>query len=457
MSILKNYDNTSFNKLKFRDEEKPYVVRKVEEVYDVRKDDVVRVSKAIIKNPKFASNQALLRTIDPNNIVGKKKKGRALLQATTAVATTVAQTAIAGTGTRLIQESEFTNFYLDSENRGLLGRKKLGAVYTKKGESVPDQSIRLENQNNDNLITNNQDLKDEEKLEPRFTIRRLRSNEMNLTGEYRYREDDEKSTVNEISSKRKSDSLSYQLYDNIDPSKESTFTPKYTGFPLEKENKKKKVVPLKVKYSLENRLQTVGLYSNDIINKSDVYDNIEDVGSFQLIPFRFTIYPDTNPEYLYFRAYLDTFSDSFGSTWNGTQYVGRAEEFYNYQSFTRDINFDFKVAAESKDELVPLYKKLNRLVGSTSPSYSTGGTFMRGVFSRITIGDYLQNIPGFFKSVNLTWNTNYPWEVGIDQDYFPDDEVLRNPHVLNVSINYTPVHTFNPEYGQNYLGVERNA
>ena len=168
-----------------------------------------------------------------------------------------------------------------------------------------------------------------------------------------------------------------------------------------------------------------------------------------IIPFEFQILiPGRETQYVYFRAYLDSFNDNFSSEWAGTKYIGRADDLYIYNGFSREINFDFKIAALTQKELIPLYEKLNFLVSTTAPSYDTDGTFMRGVFNRITIGDYLQNVPGFFKNINLTWDKSYPWQIE-DQD-----EALKNPTVLNISTTYQPVHDFNPAFNRPFIGAE---
>jgi len=98
----------------------------------------------------------------------------------------------------------------------------------------------------------------------------------------------------------------------------------------------------------------------------------------------------------------------------------------------------------------PLYKKLNLLTGTTAPSYSENQSFMRGIFTKLTIGDYIRRLPGFFTSVNLSWDTSYPWEIGIDENGNKNN-IPRAPHILDVSLEYQPVHDFNPAYGQYFI------
>lgn len=209
-----------------------------------------------------------------------------------------------------------------------------------------------------------------------------------------------------------------------------------------------------------------GLANNDLF-----------LSDYDIIPFEFQIFDPSfpnNQRYLYFRAYLGSFNDDYSSDWNSTKYIGRAENLYNYSGFNRSISFDFKLAALTKEELIPIYEKLNYFVGSTSPSYSDGNAFMRGVFSKLTVGDYLQQVPGFFNKISVNWNTAYPWEVGYDENIDQstirkrevnsegvaeevDVSLPRNPTILDVSVGYTPVHNFNPAIGKNFIGTARSS
>lgn len=156
-----------------------------------------------------------------------------------------------------------------------------------------------------------------------------------------------------------------------------------------------------------------------------------------IIPFTFNTLTPDGQKFIFFRAFLDDMSDSFSGDWAGTQYVGRAEEFYTYQGFKRDVSFSFKVAAFSKQELLPLYKKLNHLVASTAPTYSKAGNFMRGTLTTLSIGEYFDRQDGFISKVDLSWEKGYPWEI----DLF-DENVPQVPTILNVSVSFTPIHDF---------------
>jgi hypothetical protein len=127
--------------------------------------------------------------------------------------------------------------------------------------------------------------------------------------------------------------------------------------------------------------------------------------------------------------------------------MGRAESFYKYDSFERSIDIAFTVAAQSKQELLPIYKKLNYLASSMAPSYSDNG-FIRGNLSRITLGNWLWEQPGFISSVDLSVPEESPWEINLPIDgneANKDKYVKQVPHMVQVKIKFTPIHKFRPE------------
>ena len=192
------------------------------------------------------------------------------------------------------------------------------------------------------------------------------------------------------------------------------------------------------------------------------------------IPFRFEI---NNPDkkgrigndLIVFRAFLDSMSDDYNATHNSFKYNGRGEEFYTYNKFNRKINVKFKIAAQSRHEMKSLYTKLNYLVAQTAPNYSREGR-IRTPWMFLTIGDWIQRIPGLINNVNLSWNKNYPWEIASDRiskNYIrdgctsteiegKDKTMLILPHVLDVSLSFQPIHRFTPDNTPNspYIGIE---
>ena len=170
------------------------------------------------------------------------------------------------------------------------------------------------------------------------------------------------------------------------------------------------------------------------------------------IKFRIAVVDTENPlsdNVILFRALLDNVADNFSGDWNSFKYNGRAEKFYTYGGFDRSISFGFKIHAQTRWEQKPLWRKLNYLVAQTAPEYKNRR--MRGVFSRLTIGDWMNEIPGFFTSINLGWSTAYPWEIRQDvkindegETVGADKDLNEYPHILDVSCTFQPVHNFAP-------------
>ena len=190
----------------------------------------------------------------------------------------------------------------------------------------------------------------------------------------------------------------------------------------------------------------------DKVNMLDIFKSsgnpdelLKEEGIKDFIKFRFEAIDNDNPiksDVMVFRAFLDDLKDNYNANFNEFNYNGRGETFYTYNSFKRTINFNFKVAAQTRHEMMPLYRKLNYLVSQTAPEYKGGR--MRAGFVRLTIGSLIDRIPGFISSVNLSWQKDYPWEIVVDSDE-KDSMMLELPHVLDVSISFLPVHNFTPQ------------
>ena len=242
----------------------------------------------------------------------------------------------------------------------------------------------------------------------------------------------------------------------VDKLKDSVVEQKTTTFIDKLSEESKRVVKTKLRYQGDPNIEKrKNLVSVDQINSSDIlqtpFFNERDI-----IPFEFQILdPEKGgkPDYIYFRAYLDSFDDNFTSGWNTTKYIGRAENLYNYTGFDRSIGFSFKIAAHTREELVPIYKKLNLLAGTTAPSYSETSSFMRGIYTKLSIGDYLVSVPGFFENISINWDKLYPWEIGVNL-FEHNLPVPRVPHILDINMNFKPVHNFNPAFGRSFIATQ---
>jgi hypothetical protein len=155
-------------------------------------------------------------------------------------------------------------------------------------------------------------------------------------------------------------------------------------------------------------------------------------------------------EVLVFRAALGSFSDQFSPSWNPTQILGRADAVHVYNQWSRQVTFDFKVHATSRDEMRPLWRKLNYLASWTAPRYTSG--LMRGPYIRFTLGNLFQETPCFINSLTFTTDNDIPWEINLEKD----DNMMQLPHGVNVSMGLTMLMDFRPEWdGRMYSLSER--
>lgn len=184
---------------------------------------------------------------------------------------------------------------------------------------------------------------------------------------------------------------------------------------------------------------------SDIVNLKKIQkDQSAYTGNDDFIPFRFEAVNTTNPlksDYIIFRAFLDGFNDNYNANHNSFNYNGRGETFYTYNGFTRNIDFSFKIAAQSKEEILPLYTKLNYLVSNVAPEYGdeTSGGRMRTPYIKLTVGDWCNRVPGVLNTIALSWQKDYPWQIKNNKN------ILMLPHVLDVNVQFTPIHNFLPE------------
>lgn len=164
-----------------------------------------------------------------------------------------------------------------------------------------------------------------------------------------------------------------------------------------------------------------------------------------LIKFAFELINNDNPAEstaLFFRAFLTAgISDNNSSQLNSFKYIGRGENFYTYQGFERSITFGFRIVAQSESELMPLYRKLNLLIGQVYPDYASKSGIMRAPLVKVTIGDYLYRMPGFIENVNISIPNDSSWEITHDDTTYSGltSDVAQLPHYLDVNVSFKPI------------------
>jgi hypothetical protein len=216
-------------------------------------------------------------------------------------------------------------------------------------------------------------------------------------------------------------------------------------------------------------------YSNSATNKtnsvpsnllySGLYDSAEvqskTNGSFgrDIIKFRIELLNNDQPifggavntDVLAFRAYLDTLTDDMSPTWKPFNYMGRGEDFYVYEKFSRKINFSFVIFAHSKYEMPAIYTKLNYLMSAMAPDYNLYNQ-MRGTYAYLTIGDYIYQQPGVFTQMQISGLLDAPWEITLAEpearpniNDYTDKYQHEVPKYMKVTMAFNPIHNFLPK------------
>ena len=156
-----------------------------------------------------------------------------------------------------------------------------------------------------------------------------------------------------------------------------------------------------------------------------------------------------------FRATVTGFSDQFSPSWNAQKIMGRADSVHLYDSWARSISFNFKVAATSRDEMKPNWRKLNYLSSWTAPKYKgADGYAYQPPFIRFTLGNLFQETPCFINSLTYSVSEDTPWEINLEND--PNN--LQLPMYVDVQMSLTMIMDYRPQWnGRMYSLSERGT
>tara|TARA_Y100001963_G_scaffold58113_1_gene81314 strand:- start:4377 stop:7169 length:2793 start_codon:yes stop_codon:yes gene_type:complete len=172
----------------------------------------------------------------------------------------------------------------------------------------------------------------------------------------------------------------------------------------------------------------VDSFTNELTDKVNMtpYGSETDM---DFIPFKFKDL--VNGKFIQFRATLEGISDTVTPGWNESQYIGRPDKVYTYTGADRAVGFSFKVYPMSKQEMIPMWEKLNYLMGLGYPQFKsagdTGGRLMTPPFIELTIGNLYKNTPGILDSIALTIEDNSPWDI---------DVPMQLPKFVSVQIGF---------------------
>jgi hypothetical protein len=154
-----------------------------------------------------------------------------------------------------------------------------------------------------------------------------------------------------------------------------------------------------------------------------------------------------------FRATITTLEESYQASWTPVQMIGRADPNFHYSQFGRDLSLSFVVAATDRDEMKPIYRKLNALAGYMAPTYDMDTIGLKGPWMRMTIGDLLVQQPVIIESLSYTLHdADTTWEINIEDD----PEMMQAPHRVSVSMNLKVITDYLPEKGGQFYTLAKD-
>ena len=147
-----------------------------------------------------------------------------------------------------------------------------------------------------------------------------------------------------------------------------------------------------------------------------------------------------------FRGTAKGITETFSPSWDASKYNGRADQAYMMTTFERSLSFNFQVYATSRDDMIPMYKKLQRLGTMTMPSkYSNNG--YQGTLTSLTLGDLYKDKISFIESLSYTVPDELPWDINMDGN------LKELPMGIDVSIGFKLLGNSKPVLGARIYGV----
>ena len=228
-------------------------------------------------------------------------------------------------------------------------------------------------------------------------------------------------------------------------------------------------------YTSHDRINAISLYYSNVSHNED--GKLKDVNDVpvtaaeirDIVKFRIKVLDNDKPlkadsthygVYIIFRAYIANIRRNVTSKWDPYKYVGRGESFYIYDGFTETITISFTIAASSRKEMKPLYQKLNYLIASMAPDYSSAGA-MRGSISEITIGDLFLYQPGIITNLDMVIDEDSNWEIALQEpestnDTGTDNDMHELPQLIKCTMTFIPLYNFLPRKSASskFFGVD---
>lgn len=253
--------------------------------------------------------------------------------------------------------------------------------------------------------------------------------------------------------------VSYPVYENI-PQKDferrmsdlGSITLNEKGFA--KASSYSDILSGKVGRDASDTYNELGVLSGDRENINREITGYETNQSQDLIFFYF--FDLINKKYIPFRATISSLSDQHSADWEDINYLGRADKLFLYKGFSRDVSFSFTVYANSAKEMLPMWNRINYLVGLTKPSKYTGkaeitneeatgevtgkeSKFIYPPMITLRLGDLFYDQPCVISSVGVNVPDDTNWESLRSDEYYYDSSPTNRIKISGTKSRQLPM------------------
>jgi len=152
-----------------------------------------------------------------------------------------------------------------------------------------------------------------------------------------------------------------------------------------------------------------------------------------------------------FRAHITNFDDSVSANWSPITMIGRADPNYTYTGMSRDVSVSFDVYATDRDEVKPIWRKLNALMGYTSPTYDPASIAMIAPWMRLTVGDIFVQAPVVLTSLSYAYSMDASWEINIEED----PTMMQVPLKIGVTLQFNMIGDYMPQKGGRFYTLAK--
>jgi hypothetical protein len=177
-------------------------------------------------------------------------------------------------------------------------------------------------------------------------------------------------------------------------------------------------------------------FKYNLNNLKDVFSRTEEWQDENILKLKFDIIDpfSLSPNQLIFSAYMKGFKDNFDASWNEYSYIGRAESFYTYGKYKRNVSFNLDIPCFKKADLIKNHTKLGQLASTTAGSYNDAG-LLGGVLIKLNIGNYIKDEYSILNNISYDIPDDSSWDLDAKLAMY-----------VRASLSFTIIHKNLPEY-----------